>query len=90
MTRRQKMAPADVLFSGSSTRAGPQQAVSGPKHVKVTIYMSPDMVADLDEKRAELRRDGDPVDRGRLVRAAIRVAQQHSADWVEQATKEGA
>lgn len=90
MARRQTVPPADVMFSSSGTRAGPQQPAEGPKHVKVTIYMPPDMVADLDEKRAELRRNGEPVDRGRLVRAAIRTAQQHGADWVEHTTKEGA
>lgn len=52
-----------------------------PKHTKVTVYMPPDMLADLDALRAELTRDGFGVDRGQMVRAAIRVAEADPMAW---------
>lgn len=51
------------------------------KHVKVTLYMPPSMVAELDDLRADLRRAGAVVDRGRMIRAAIRVAKQRQTVW---------
>lgn len=52
-----------------------------PKHVKVTMYMPPGMLADLDVFRAELVRDGLNVDRGELIRAAINVASIDPVAW---------
>jgi hypothetical protein len=54
---------------------------SPPKHVKVTSYMPPGTLADLDVLRAELRRNGTNVDRGAVIRAAIAVAQAHPEAW---------
>ena len=71
--------PADILFSGA-----PEPAAAGPKHVKVAHYMPPGMVADLDELRAELKRDGLTVDRGALIRAAIAMAQADPIEWTRQ------
>lgn len=52
-----------------------------PRHVKVTMYMPPGMLADLDVLRAELMRDGLNVDRGQLIRAAIKVASEDQSVW---------
>lgn len=56
-------------------------ATAPPKHVKVTMYMPPGMLADLDMLRAELMRDGLNVDRGQVIRAAIEVASSDPAAW---------
>lgn len=55
--------------------------IEAPKHVKVTMYMPPGMLADLDVFRAELRRDGVNVDRGQVIRAAIKVANHDAVAW---------
>jgi hypothetical protein len=52
-----------------------------PRHVKVTMYMPPGMLADLDVLRAELVREGLNVDRGALIRAAIQVATGCMEEW---------
>jgi len=41
---------------------------------KITVYMPPEMIAELDEMRSKFRRQGKAVDRGRLVRDCIRAA----------------
>ena len=51
---------------------------------KITVYMPPDMIADLDWMRSEMVRGGRNLDRGRMVRAAIRVAASHSDEWHEE------
>lgn len=56
-------------------------AAAPPRHVKVTMYMPPDMLADLDVLRAELMRDGVSVDRGQMIRAAIRMAHGDPVAW---------
>jgi len=84
MTKRTPIPPADVLFSGAQRdrpRAAPQPAPEPDKHVKVTYYMPRAMVADLDALRVDLQRAGARVDRGQLVRAAIRLAQQDIKAW---------
>lgn len=53
------------------------------KHVKVTSYMPPGMLADLDVFRAELRRSGVNADRGALIRAAILLAQADPVAWTQ-------
>lgn len=84
MTKRTPIPPADILFSGQTTTRPrqPLQPVAEPlKHVKVTYYMPPGMVADLDELRVELQRLGVRVDRGQLVRAAVKLAQKDVQEW---------
>lgn len=69
--------PPDALIPTTA----PEPAAAGPRHVKVTSYMPPGMVADLDELRAELRRQGITADRGALIRAAIAYASADPATW---------
>lgn len=61
-----RRARANPLFSDTSK---PERVE--PKHVKVTVYMPPEMVAGLDGLRASLRGEGVTVDRGALIRACI-------------------
>jgi hypothetical protein len=82
---RAKIPPSELLFQSPGARRVDQ---STPKHVKVTVYMPPDWVAMLDEDRARMRRAGDPVDRGRMIRAAVRTASKHGTEWTEHIQKE--
>lgn len=59
-------------------------------NAKITVYMPPDMVADLDWMRSEMVRSGRGLDRGRMVRSAIRVAAEHPDEWRAEMAAEGA
>lgn len=86
MARREPLPPADVIF-GHGRVAEPAPAT--PKNVKVTVYMPVDVVADIDEFRAVVRRSGTPVDRSRLVREAVILAiGGHGDELVERLNEE--
>lgn len=60
------------------------------RHVRVTVYMPPGMVADLDALRADmLRRSGINVDRGRLIRAAVLLGMDDPEKLEDRAEEEG-
>lgn len=59
-----------------------------PANVKITVYMQAGALADLEVARAELVRSGLNVDRGRMVRAALRVADRYGDEWLDEITRE--
>lgn len=58
-----------------SPRAGDRQGTGRERHEeKITVYLSPDELIDLERARLALRQDhGLAVDRGRIVREAVAV-----------------
>ena len=84
MSRRVSLPGADELFRNTATlsavpsqRESSEEIVQAPttKHdEKITVYLSPDELYDLDQARLALRGDlGLAVDRGRIVRESLSI-----------------
>jgi hypothetical protein len=82
VSTRPSLPGADLLFGQRRTAApaaapaAPAPEPEAPKHVKITVYLPEALLADIDEYRAALRREGIRVDRGRLLREAWRTVHQ--------------
>ncbi len=68
--------------------AAPEQLAAAPKHVKVTVYMPAELVADLDAMRADLLRLGQRADRGMVMRAAIAMGKENPTEWGSRVMRE--
>lgn len=81
MSKRERMAPADVLFgTGRAAARAPAAPPAAAKNIKVAVYLPPQLLDDVDELRLDLRRRGVTVDRSALIAEALRLAVHDYAD----------
>jgi hypothetical protein len=87
MSTRPSLPGADLLFGQRRTPAAPEPAPTPepatPRHVKITVYLPEALLADVDEYRAALRRDGVRVDRGRVIRECLRLGLVRSGELLD-------
>ncbi len=94
MSRRVTLPGADELFgvrnddstvpaqATAGTDGAPRRSSGRVRHdEKITVYVTPDELLDLEHTRLLLRRDhGLAVDRGRLIREAVWLALEDTAE----------